>query len=133
MLINNINQLGYQIIVVDKDLSWVDNSIVFFNNQPIRKLFALVSNSDFVVSNDSGLLHIAAAFDKPTLSIFGPTDPKMRCVYPKSKYITLNLACMPCWYNRCDGLDCLNLLSVNQVEVKLLEEIVNEFGQTHEK
>ena len=127
-LIGRIKRLNYQIVIVDKSLRWEDPDIIFFNNRSLRQVFSLVYLSDFVVSNDSGLLHIAAAFDKPCLGIFGPTDPKMRAIYSKSYAVQLNIPCAPCWYARCDHLTCLNSLSVDVVENKLLEMIQNEIG-----
>ncbi|MDD3160013.1 MAG: glycosyltransferase family 9 protein [Candidatus ainarchaeum sp.] len=125
-LINNLKKFNFILIVVDKELNWEDDSIIFFNNHSLRELFSLISKVNFVVCQDSGLLHISAAFNVPTFSIFGPTDPNYRCIYNKSSFIKLNLACSPCWYERCKNLNCLNLLSVESVEKKLLEVIFNE-------
>jgi ADP-heptose:LPS heptosyltransferase len=33
--------------------------------------------ADLAVTNDSGLMHIAAAIGTPTIGIFGPTDPRL--------------------------------------------------------
>jgi ADP-heptose:LPS heptosyltransferase len=41
----------------------------------LRELFALVAASDLVVCNSSMLLHVAAAFAKPTLVLLGPAFP----------------------------------------------------------
>ncbi len=124
-LIKNLHKYNFTIIIADQTLEWKDNQTIFFNHHSLRELFALVANSDFVICQDSGLLHIAGAFDIPSFSIFGPTNPKLRCIYKKSDFIRLNLPCSPCWYERCDTLDCLNLLSVEQVEKEVLEGISN--------
>ena len=44
-------------------------------NQPIREVASAISFADLVVSNDTGIMHIAAAVGTPVLSLFGPTDP----------------------------------------------------------
>ena len=41
----------------------------------VRELMALLSVCGFLVTNDSGPMHIAAALGVPTLAIFGPTVP----------------------------------------------------------
>jgi ADP-heptose:LPS heptosyltransferase len=44
-------------------------------NQPIRHVAAILSLADLVISNDTGIMHVAAAVGAPVLSLFGPTDP----------------------------------------------------------
>ena len=44
--------------------------------QPIRRVASILSYMDLVVSNDTGIMHVAAATGTPVLSLFGPTDPK---------------------------------------------------------
>ncbi|MEZ5785807.1 MAG: lipopolysaccharide heptosyltransferase II [Xanthobacteraceae bacterium] len=41
----------------------------------LRNAILALAAADFAVSNDSGLLHIAAAIGTPTIGIFGPTSP----------------------------------------------------------
>ncbi|MGA3007827.1 MAG: glycosyltransferase family 9 protein, partial [Opitutaceae bacterium] len=43
---------------------------------------ALVQRADWVISNDSGPMHLAAALGVRTLGIFGPTDPRRFGPYP---------------------------------------------------
>ncbi len=51
-------------------------------NTSLTSLTALVANADWVVSNDSGPLHLASAMGAKTLGIFGPTDPRISGPYP---------------------------------------------------
>ncbi len=44
-------------------------------NQPIRDVASALHYADLVVSNDTGIMHVAAAVGTPVLSLFGPTDP----------------------------------------------------------
>ncbi len=44
-------------------------------NQPIREVASAIRFADLVVTNDTGIMHVAAAVGTPTLSLFGPTDP----------------------------------------------------------
>jgi ADP-heptose:LPS heptosyltransferase len=49
---------------------------------PLDELPALIGYADLVVSNDSAPLHIASAMGRPSVSLFGPTDPVRYGPYP---------------------------------------------------
>ena len=51
-------------------------------NTSLVSLPALIKRADWVVSNDSGPMHLAAALGVRTLGIFGPTDPRVSGPYP---------------------------------------------------
>ena len=44
-------------------------------NRPIREVAAVLRQARLVVSNDTGIMHVAGAVGTPVLSLFGPTDP----------------------------------------------------------
>jgi heptosyltransferase II len=44
-------------------------------NKGIRDVASILSCMDLVVSNDTGVMHVAAAAGVPVVSLFGPTDP----------------------------------------------------------
>lgn len=57
----------------------------FFNltgNTSLVSLPALVKRADWVIANDSGPMHLAAALGVRVLGIFGPTDPRLYGPYP---------------------------------------------------
>ncbi|MSU24840.1 MAG: lipopolysaccharide heptosyltransferase family protein [Opitutus sp.] len=57
----------------------------FFNltgNTSLVSLPALIKRADWIISNDSGPMHLAAALGVKTLGIFGPTDPREFGPYP---------------------------------------------------
>jgi ADP-heptose:LPS heptosyltransferase len=57
----------------------------FFNltgNTSLVSLPALVKRADWVIANDSGPMHLAAALGVRVLGIFGPTDPRLFGPYP---------------------------------------------------
>ena len=51
-------------------------------NTSLVSLPALVKRADWVVSNDSGPMHLAAAMGVKVFAIFGPTDPRLFGPYP---------------------------------------------------
>jgi ADP-heptose:LPS heptosyltransferase len=51
-------------------------------NTSLVSLPALVKRADWVISNDSGPMHLAAALGVKVLGIFGPTDPQLFGPYP---------------------------------------------------
>ena len=58
---------------------------------------ALLSLADSVLSNDSGLMHVAAALGRPQTALFGPSDPER--TGPRNaaaKVLRLGLDCSPC-------------------------------------
>ncbi|ACB76010.1 glycosyltransferase family 9 protein [Opitutus terrae] len=51
-------------------------------NTSLLSLPALIKRADWVISNESGPMHLAAALGVRTLAIFGPTDPRICGPYP---------------------------------------------------
>lgn len=51
-------------------------------NTSLLSLPALVKSADWVIANDSGPMHLAAALGVRTLAIFGPTDPRLYGPFP---------------------------------------------------
>lgn len=53
-------------------------------NTSLTSLAALIAKADWVVSNDSGPMHLSAALGVKTVGMFGPTDPRVSGPYPLS-------------------------------------------------
>jgi heptosyltransferase-2 len=50
-------------------------SIETFWHKKITEVAALISKSDFFITNDTGIMHVAGITNVPQISIFGPTNP----------------------------------------------------------
>jgi heptosyltransferase-2 len=77
----------------------------------------MMSLTSAVVTNDSGLMHVAAALGKYTIAIFGSTDPlHTPPLSQKTKVLYLGLPCSPCFKRECPlkHLKCLKDLSPEQ-------------------
>lgn len=94
---NGFKQLTELILREDKNrkVLWAGSSYVhdrgayppaqFFNltgNTSLVSLPALVRRAEWVIANDSGPMHLAAAMGVRVLGIFGPTDPRLFGPYP---------------------------------------------------
>ena len=80
---------------------------VIVETKSIRETAAIIKFMDVFISNDSGLMHLSASMQIPTVGIFGPTNPIwVRPWATKYKIVRLNLPCSPCFYYSPKPLSC---------------------------
>ncbi len=87
----------------------------------ILETAALIEQCKLFISNDSGLMHIAAAVGTPTIGIFGPTRPEKNRPYGTDHLVvTAGMRCQPCYSTestiKCsDPLPCMEAIRVEHV------------------
>ena len=83
----------------------------------LDQITAVLSLVDLVVTNDTGPAHIAAALGRPTLVIFGPTNPlTTRPFAPEAEILRHPPDCAPCMLRDCP-IDhrCMTAITVDEV------------------
>lgn len=93
---------------------------------PMRVVAALIRRCQLFVSNDSGLMHTAAACQVPCVVIFGPTNPVW--VHPwKTEHVVVSrqLPCSPCFHYSSRPLTCPARLDYACVRELPLADVLN--------
>jgi heptosyltransferase-2 len=91
--------------------------IVLTGKTSLDQITAVLSLVDLVVTNDTGPAHIAAALGRPTLVIFGPTNPlTTRPFAPVAEILRHPPDCAPCMLRDCP-IDhrCMTAITVDEV------------------
>jgi ADP-heptose:LPS heptosyltransferase len=83
----------------------------------LAQAVAVLSLADVLITNDTGPAHISAALNRPTLVIFGPTDPRTtRPFSPIAEIIRHPPECAPCMLRDCP-IDhrCMTVITPDEV------------------
>jgi heptosyltransferase-2 len=110
-------------IAGDIEQALIDSSVTNYKNlagnTTITELINKIASLDLFITGDSGPMHVAAAFQVPTVAIFGPTKDKETSQWMNKKNIIVkkNLDCQPCMKRTCplQHHNCMNLIKAVDV------------------
>ena len=93
----------------------------------LGEAMALIDKCHLFITNDSGLMHVAAALGIPLVAIFGPTNPQTTGpIGPKSRIVRVPVSCSPCLQTECPADHrCMQDIQVDTVfeMVKALQSL----------
>jgi heptosyltransferase-2 len=96
----------------------------------ISSLAAVLSRCTVTVSNDSGLMHLAAAVGSRVVAVFGPTSPILGFAPQASGSIVVSrhLACSPCSYHGNKPCRYGTMACMEEIEAREVTRLVDELG-----
>jgi heptosyltransferase I len=72
------------------------------NRLSLTEIASKLLQADIVIAVDTGLAHLAAALDRPTIALYGPSDAEKTGTYGKNQIqLSASLSCSPCLNKQC--------------------------------
>jgi|GEM_PF-3519277 len=108
----------YDIETAKKIKEALPHVINFSGKTTVRQLIALLSRVHLVVTNDTGVLHVAAGLSTPIIAIFGPAPPvQYKPLTSEEKYIIYykRMGCSPCTKHKCWHRKCLRAIHPEEI------------------
>jgi lipopolysaccharide heptosyltransferase II len=99
----------------------------------IRQLAAFLELASLVVSNDTGVLHLACALNRPVVALYGPTSPALTGPLgdPRRTIVLHHPGCcpeVPCYRPGHPGFPGMDAISVDEVYAVSHKLLSSEFG-----
>lgn len=90
----------------------------------LRQLIALLEGAAVVIANDTGPMHIAAALDRPLVTIYGPTSPDRTGPHGRlDSVVHLDIECSPCFGRHCSHISCMRKLDADIILEQVAEQL----------
>lgn len=102
----------------EKIKSLCSNKIIdLVGKTPLSVLPSVMKHYSLFITNDSGLMHVAAAMNVPIVAIFGPTDYRRTAPYTdKATLLRYETDHPPCMSPKCcRSFECMDQITVDQV------------------
>ena len=90
----------------------------------LRELMKVLSACAAYVGNDGGPMHVSAALGRPTVAVFGPSEPDIWFPYEpggRAACIYDGVDCRPCHLHFCEHVKCLERIDARRVFAKVME------------
>ena len=109
-----------------EDILNLDSIVSLLGKTSLVEATYFLSSADLAITNDSGLMHIAASVETNLISIFGSSSPFYTPPLIKNEFgevIYKGLECSPCFKRECPlhHLDCLNDISSKEIFEKSIK------------
>jgi heptosyltransferase-2 len=126
-LAQKINQIGGQVLIFGSDKDRAGGDVIAESNSNVINLCGkttiedavdLIGSTDIAVTNDSGLMHVAASVGIPLVSIYGSSSPLYTPPLTEKAIVEwLELDCAPCFKRECplQHLNCLTQITAQNV------------------
>jgi len=126
-LAQQINQIGGQVLIFGSDKDRSDGDAIAESNSNVINLCGettiegavdLIGSTHIAVTNDSGLMHVAASVGIPLVSIYGSSSPLFTPPLTDKAIVEwLKLECAPCFKRECplQHLNCLRQITPQSV------------------
>ena len=97
-----LHHIGAQVVVLgENNATALDFGIDLRGKTSIREVAAVVSKCTALMTVDSGLIHVATAFRRPVVSVFGCTDPEKRLpVWARDDAVYADIVCHGCHHRQ---------------------------------
>ncbi|KPJ59912.1 MAG: hypothetical protein AMJ46_09060 [Latescibacteria bacterium DG_63] len=112
---------GEETVVVESRIRVPQTQVI--SGLTLRQLMRVLSVCAGYVGNDGGPAHIAAALRRPTVVVFGPSEPDIWFPYEeggRAVCVHEEVECRPCHLHFCEHVKCLERIPATRVFSKLM-------------
>jgi len=99
------------------------HSINMAGKTDLKVLFSIIAGASFMLSNDSGPMHVGAAMSVPVYAMFGPTSEVLTGPYGDGhRVFKADIGCSPCFRKTCAAMTCMREITPRQVIRAITED-----------